>query len=137
METPQSNEHLFPIKVIASDIDELNHVNNIVYLRYVQEAAGNHWHTTVPENLSAQIIWVVRRHEIDYLKPAFLGDELTVKTWVDNFTGVTSDRHCEIWRGPELLARSRTIWVSLDAGTFRPKRIGEEIASLFFGSVKE
>lgn len=137
METRHSNYYLFPIKVVATDIDELNHVNNIVYLRYVQEAAGNHWHTVVPEELSAHIIWVVRRHEIDYLKPAFLGDELTVKTWVDNFTGVTSDRHCEILRGTEVLARSRTIWVSLDAVSFRPKRIGEEIAGLFFGSEKE
>lgn len=137
METRHSNYHLFPIKVVATDIDELNHVNNIVYLRYVQEAAGNHWHTVVPKELSAQIIWVVRRHEIDYLKPAFMGDELTVTTWVDNFTGVTSNRHCEIMRGSEVLARARTIWVSLDTVSFRPKRIGEEIAGLFFGSAKE
>ncbi|MFD2523469.1 acyl-CoA thioesterase [Emticicia soli] len=137
METQSSNYHLHPIKVVEADIDDLNHVNNIVYLRYVQEAAGSHWHTLVPEKLSAQVIWVVRRHEIDYLKPAFLGDELTVKTWVDNFTGVTSDRHCEILRGNEVLARSRTLWVSLDASTKRPKRIGEEIASLFFGNKDE
>lgn len=137
METQRSNYYLHPIKVVEGDIDDLNHVNNIVYLRYVQEAAGSHWYTVVPEELSAQVIWVVRRHEIDYLKPAFLGDELTVKTWVDNFTGVTSDRHCEILRGNELLARSRTLWVSLDANTKRPKRIGEEIAGLFFGNKDE
>lgn len=137
METQRSNYHLHPIKVIEADIDDLNHVNNIVYLRYVQEAAGRHWYTVVPEELSTKIIWVVRRHEIDYLKPAFLGDELTVKTWVDNFTGVTSDRHCEILRGNEVLARSRTLWVSLDANSKRPKRIGEEIAGLFFGNKDE
>jgi len=137
LKTQRSNYHLHPIKVVETDIDDLNHVNNIVYLRYVQEAAGSHWYTVVPEELSAQVIWVVRRHEIDYLKPAFLGDELTVKTWVDNFTGVTSDRHCEILRGNELLARSRTLWVSLDANTKRPKRIGEEIARLFFGNKDE
>lgn len=137
METQRSNYHLHPIKVIEGDIDDLNHVNNIVYLRYVQEAAGRHWYTVVPEELSTKIIWVVRRHEIDYLKPAFLGDELTVKTWVDNFTGVTSDRHCEILRGNEVLARSRTLWVSLDANSKRPKRIGEEIAGLFFGNKDE
>jgi len=137
LETQRSNYYLHPIKVVEGDIDDLNHVNNIVYLRYVQEAAGSHWYTVVPEELSAQVIWVVRRHEIDYLKPAFLGDELTVKTWVDNFTGVTSDRHCEILRGNELLARSRTLWVSLDANTKRPKRIGEEIAGLFFGNKDE
>ncbi|WP_337041680.1 acyl-CoA thioesterase [Emticicia sp. 17c] len=132
MKDQQSSSHFFPIRVVAADIDDLNHVNNIVYLRYVQEAAGSHWFTVVPAELSSQIIWVVRRHEIDYLKPAFLGDDLIVKTWVDNFTGVTSDRHCEILRGDELLARSRTLWVSLDAKTFRPKRVGENIAGLFF-----
>ncbi len=120
-----------PIKVVPEDIDELNHVNNIVYLRYVQDAASGHW-KTVPQEIATQIIWVARRHEIDYLKPAFLGDELVVKTWVDNFVGVKSIRHCEIMRGEEILARSLTHWIALDAQTFRPKRITEEIVKQFF-----
>jgi acyl-CoA thioester hydrolase len=120
-----------PIKVAPEDIDELNHVNNIVYLRYVQDAASGHW-KTVPQEIASQIIWVARRHEIDYLKPAFLGDELVVKTWVDNFVGVKSIRHCEIMRGEEVLARSLTHWIALDAQTFRPKRITEEVVQQFF-----
>lgn len=120
-----------PIKVVPEDIDELNHVNNIVYLRYVQDAASGHW-KTVPQEIASQIIWVARRHEIDYLKPAFLGDELVVKTWVDDFVGVKSIRHCEIMRGEEVLARSLTHWIALDAQTFRPKRITEEIVKQFF-----
>jgi acyl-CoA thioester hydrolase len=124
-----------PIKVVPEDIDELNHVNNIVYLRYVQDAASGHW-KTVPQEISSQIIWVARRHEIDYLKPAFLGDELVVKTWVDNFVGVKSIRHCEIMRGEEILARSLTHWIALDAQTFRPKRITEEIVKQFFPEPK-
>jgi acyl-CoA thioester hydrolase len=129
--------HIFylPIKVAAQDIDELNHVNNIVYLRYVQEAAIGHW-KTVSDEIASQIIWVARRHEIDYLKPAFLGDELVVKTWVDSFVGVKSLRHCEIMRGEKILARSVTHWISLDAQTFRPKRITEEIANQFFIDTK-
>jgi acyl-CoA thioester hydrolase len=125
--------HVFylPIKVIAADIDELNHVNNIVYLRYVQDAAIGHW-KTVPQEIASQIIWMARRHEIDYLKQAFLGDELIVKTWVDDFVGVKSIRHCEIMRGDEILARSVTHWISLDAQTFRPKRITEEVVKQFF-----
>jgi len=120
-----------PIKVVPEDIDELNHVNNIVYLRYVQDAAIGHW-KTVPQEIASQIIWVARRHEIDYLKPAFLGDDLVVKTWVDNFVGVKSIRHCEIMRGDEVLARSLTHWIALDAQTFRPKRITEEVVQQFF-----
>ncbi len=125
--------HVFylPITVASDDIDELNHVNNIVYLRYVQDAAVGHW-KTVPQEIASQIIWMARRHEIDYLKQAFLGDELVAKTWVDDFVGVKSIRHCEIMRGEEVLARSVTHWISLDAQTLRPKRITEEIVKQFF-----
>ncbi|GGD77905.1 thioesterase [Emticicia aquatilis] len=125
--------HVFylPITVAPDDIDELNHVNNIVYLRYVQDAAIGHW-KTVPQEIASQIIWMARRHEIDYLKQAFLGEELVAKTWVDDFVGVKSIRHCEIMRGEEILARSVTHWISLDAQTLRPKRITEEIVKQFF-----
>jgi acyl-CoA thioester hydrolase len=125
--------HVFylPITVAPEDIDELNHVNNIVYLRYVQDAAVGHW-KTVPHEIASQIIWMARRHEIDYLKQAFLGEELVTKTWVDDFVGVKSIRHCEIMRGDEVLARSITHWVALDAQTLRPKRITEEIVKQFF-----
>jgi acyl-CoA thioester hydrolase len=120
-----------PITVAPEDIDELNHVNNIVYLRYVQDAAVGHW-KTVPQEIASQIIWMARRHEIDYLKQAFLGEALVAKTWVDDFMGVKSIRHCEIMRGEEVLARSITHWISLDAQTLRPKRITEEIVMQFF-----
>jgi len=130
--------HVFylPITVAPEDIDELNHVNNIVYLRYVQDAAIGHW-KTVPQEIASQIIWMARRHEIDYLKQAFLGDELVAKTWVDDFVGVKSIRHCEILRGEEVLARSVTHWISLDAQTLRPKRITEEIVKQFFPESEE
>lgn len=130
--------HVFylPITVAPEDIDELNHVNNIIYLRYVQDAAIGHW-KTVPQEIASQIIWMARRHEIDYLKQAFLGDELVAKTWVDDFVGVKSIRHCEIMRGEEVLARSITHWISLDAQTLRPKRITEEIVKQFFPESEE
>lgn len=130
--------HVFylPITVAPEDIDELNHVNNIVYLRYVQDAAVGHW-KTVPQEIASQIIWMARRHEIDYLKQAFLGEELVAKTWVDDFVGVKSIRHCEIMRGEEVLARSVTHWISLDAQTLRPKRITEEIVKQFFPESEE
>lgn len=130
--------HVFylPITVAPEDIDELNHVNNIVYLRYVQDAAIGHW-KTVPHEIASQIIWMARRHEIDYLKQAFLGEELIAKTWVDDFVGVKSIRHCEIMRGEEVLACSVTHWISLDAQTLRPKRITEEIVKQFFPETEE
>lgn len=118
--------------VQSEDLDELNHVNNAVYLKYIQEAAMQHWYASVPENISDALRWVARRHEIDYLKPAFLGDELTVKTWVEAFTGVTSERHYEIARKEEIVVKARTIWVSLDAVSLRPKRFGNEVIAPFF-----
>ncbi len=124
----------YEIKILVkpADLDELNHVNNAVYLRYIQDAAMQHWYASVPKNVSDGMRWVARRHEIDYLKPAFLGDELTVKTWVEAFTAVTSERHYEVVRNKEILVKARTIWVSLDAETLRPKRFGNEVIAPFF-----
>jgi acyl-CoA thioester hydrolase len=86
----QPNLYQHQIQVEATDIDELNHVNNIVYLRYVQEVAQAHWLATASKKLQEQMSWVARRHEIDYLKQAFLGDSLLIKTWVESFSGVTT-----------------------------------------------
>ena len=121
-----------PIIVSENDIDELNHVNNTVYLKYVQDAASAHWYSLASPEISSQLYWIVRRHEIDYLKPAFLNDELIAKTWVEIFSGVTSKRHCEIYRGTELLTRSCTTWVSVDCQTLKPKRIDENITEIFY-----
>lgn len=120
------------LTVQSEDLDELNHVNNAVYLRYIQEAAMQHWYDSVPQEISDGMRWVARRHEIDYLKPAFLGDELTVKTWVEEFTAVTSERHYEIARNKEILVKALTVWVSLDAVSLRPKRFGNEVIKPFF-----
>lgn len=126
---------IYEIKIVVSskDLDELNHVNNAVYLQYIQEAAMQHWYASVSKEISDGMRWVARRHEIDYLKPAFLGDELVVRTWVAEFTAVTSERHYEIARNEEILVKARTVWVSLDAVTLRPKRFGNEVIAPFFG----
>lgn len=124
--------YLHHFTVQPEDLDELNHVNNAVYLQYIQEAGTQHWYDGITTDISDGMRWVARRHEIDYLKPAFLNDELTIKTWIEEFSGVTCKRRCEIKRGDELLAKSLTTWVSVDAVTFRPKRFGEEVSGPFF-----
>jgi acyl-CoA thioester hydrolase len=118
-----------PIQVQREDIDELGHVNNVVYLRYVQEAATAHWNALVDKELNKQVLWVVLRHEIDYLSPAFEGDELTAITWVGHTQGVKSERHVEIVnaRTNKPVIRAQTTWCMLDAGTGKPKRIEEAI----------
>lgn len=121
-------EKVFVTKRIVqqSEIDELNHVNNIVYLQWVQDVAKLHWQE-LTKNSAVNDIWVVLRHEIDYLRSAVLGDEITIKTWVGETEGVKSIRYVEILKGENVLAKATTTWCLLDGKTFRPKRIDEHI----------
>jgi acyl-CoA thioester hydrolase len=125
------NFYQYDIQVEAVDIDEQNHVNNAVYLRYIQDIAQAHWKNTATEALKSQIGWVARRHEIDYLKQAHIGDTLTLKTWIESHTGVTTIRRCEIYKGSELITKSITVWVAVNPLTFRPQRIPVELSALF------
>jgi acyl-CoA thioester hydrolase len=120
-------------RVAAKDIDGLGHVNNVVYLRYAQDAAVAHWFAAVPAEHAESIVWVVRRHEIDYLAPAFKDDELLARTWVGKATAATSERVVEIWRprDNQLVARVRSVWVPLDAETHRPQRVDESLRTYF------
>jgi acyl-CoA thioester hydrolase len=120
-------------RVATKDIDGLGHVNNVVYLRYAQDAAVAHWFAAAPAELAESIVWVVRRHEIDYLSPAFEDDELVARTWVGKATAATSERVVEIWRPKDnqLLARVRSVWVPLDVETHRPQRVNESLRTYF------
>lgn len=130
----QSNFFFHKITVSSADLDEMNHVNNIVYLKFMQEAAILHWYALASKETIDSMRWVARRHEIDYLKQAFLDDELTIKTWVSEFSAVTSHRHYEVLKGNDLIAKAITHWVALDSQTLRPKRLTSDITSLFFES---
>ena len=120
------------------DIDALGHVNNVVYLSWVQEIAEAHWLTAArPEDLES-IVWVATRHEIDYAAPAFEGDEILVRTWVESWTAVRSERRTEILRLGEdsPLARALTSWCALDAETMRPRRMPTGLSERFVRSLR-
>jgi acyl-CoA thioester hydrolase len=120
------------IKVGIDDIDALQHVNNVVYLRYVQDVAQAHWDAISSEEMKKKYSWVVVRHEIDYKSPAFLGDELIAKTWVSACEGVRSIRNVRVYNATgKLVVETKTDWCLLDAQTMRPKRIEEDIFCLF------
>lgn len=125
--------HAVSVAVEPDDIDALGHVNNIVYLRWVQDAATAHWRALAPPDAQRAIAWVVLRHEIDYRRPALPGDRLTVETWVGEAEGLTFERHTEIRRPADrrVLARARTLWCPVDAGTGRPRRVTAELRALF------
>src|SRR5664279_3035466 len=118
----------YRVAAAAADIDGLAHVNNIVYLRWVQEAAIAHWKTLSNDAINAKYVWVVIRHEIDYLHPALLHDEIMVQTWVGKNAGAKSERHTRLYNAvtAQKLAEAITTWCLLDAVTMRPKRIEED-----------
>ena len=100
-----------PIHVQEADIDELGHVNNVTYVRWVQDAAVAHWTSAAPAAEQARLFWIVLRHEIDYRQAAHLGDEIVARTWVGTATRLRFERHTEILRAQDgcLLARALTI----------------------------
>ena len=134
MSAPISNPRFhITVSVRPEDIDEMDHVNNAVYLRWVQEVAIAHWRAAATDAMQADTLWVVIRHEVDYKNPALRGDELLVETWVGGATRVTFERHTEIFRAidRQLLAKARTLWCPIDTQTRRPKRVDAAIRAQF------
>jgi len=121
------NVFILTITVSAEDIDNLQHVNNLVYLKWMDKIATTHWTHLTKNNPLPQYVWVVIRHEIDYLKQASLGDEIIVKTWVGETKGITSIRFMEFYKKDVLLVKAKTIWAMLDSKTLKPARIRENV----------
>ena len=121
------------ISVLPGDIDEQNHVNNTVYLRWVQDVATAHWRAVASAKAQESIGWVVLRHEIDYKGPATLGDEVVLRTCVGKATRLTFERFTEIRRNRDgrLLSEARTLWCPIDAQTGRPVRVSTEVRAQF------
>jgi len=121
------------VPVLQADIDEQNHVNNTVYLRWIQEVATAHWKSLASAESQSAIGWVVLRHEIDYKMPASLGDEVVLRTWVGKASRLTFERFTEIRRKIDnrLLAEGRTLWVPIDVRTGKPTRISAELRAQF------
>jgi len=124
-----SFEHSFIVK--HEEIDALEHVNNIVYLQWIQNVSALHWNHLASDTIKAQYVWVALRHEIDYISPAFLEDVIRIHTWIDETNGVKSTRIVHVYRENTLVAKSKTVWVLLDAKSKKPKRIGQDILDLF------
>jgi len=121
------------ITVEPADIDQLGHVNNVIYVRWVQDAAVAHWTSTAPAEAQAQLFWVVVRHEIDYKRPAVLGDRVVARTWVGTASRIRFERHTEIVRATDhaLLAKALTIWCPVDALTGKPAAVSAEVRVRF------
>ena len=122
-------KNVFTLKITVSskDIDTLKHVNNLVYVKWMDKIATEHYAFLTKDNPLPQYVWVVTRHEIDYLKQAILGDKITVKTWVGETNGITSIRFMNFYKENLLLVKAKTVWLMLDSKTFKPTRIREKV----------
>lgn len=121
------------ILVSESDLDDLNHVNNIKYIEWIQEISREHWQKVAGNSNVKKYVWVVRNHNITYFKSALLGEELLITTEVNHWKGAISTRHVEIKSNKtgQALVISKTEWCLLDSATLRPKRVPEELIRQF------
>ncbi len=124
----------FCLEVSASeaDIDELDHVSNLVYVRWIQEVAVAHsaavgWDMRQYRKVGA--VFVVRRHEIDYVAPVLLGQRVRLETWIETWKAASCVRRTELVRiaDGQVVARGATTWAFVGLADGRPQRIPEEI----------
>ena len=127
-----TNTFSLTITVCDRDLATMNHVNNVVYLKWVQDVATAHWNAVATELIKQKYLWVALRHEIDYLAPAFEGDTLLATTWVGETNAARTERYVVIKNSitEKIIAKAKTIWCMLDGSTLKPKRITEEVTNL-------
>jgi acyl-CoA thioester hydrolase len=130
-----SYDHSHELEVGAAAIDGNGHANNVEFVRWMQDAAVAHADgvgcTAAVRAIGAT--WVVRSHHVEYLRPAFAGDKIKVRTWVKNFRRAFSLRCYQITRVADgvVLANGQTEWVFIDATTGRPKSVPAHIQAMF------
>lgn len=122
------------ITIPDSAIDENRHVNNVVYVHWMQDIAVEHYASI--GGVEAQGIntrWIIREHKIEYLSPAFAGEEIEIKTWVENTCRVRSLRKYEFIRklDGKVLVRGETDWMFVEVKTGSPRAISNEVARVF------
>lgn len=117
-----------------SDIDELGHVSNLVYLRWVLDVAMAHTRAVgwdYPQYRALGAVFVVRRHEIDYVAQVRLGQALRAETWVDTWRPASCIRKTELLRDGQVVARAATTWAMMGLASGKPQRIPEELLARF------
>lgn len=125
--------HRVEIVVEPDAIDANAHVNNVEYVRWMQQAAIAHADAVgcTRATSEAGASWVVRSHHIEYLRPAFAGEHLTIFTWVSTVRRSSSLRKYRVVRGRDLVARGETVWVFVEAATGKPRPIPGEVSRVF------
>ncbi|WP_420322778.1 acyl-CoA thioesterase [Flagellimonas sp.] len=119
--------------VTQDDLDELNHVNNIRYVEWIQDISKKHWFQATDEATRRDLVWVVKNHNIAYHQSAKLGDTIQMQTYIEETKGAISKRVVTIKNNKTnaLLVKGITEWCLLDATTFKPKRVPAAVQQLF------
>lgn len=129
---PPANAFTHRFQVSPADIDDLGHASNVSWVRWVQDAAAAH-SLSVGLGLEAYrelgVLWVVRRHELDYLGAAFEGQAIEAVTWVHSLKGATSLRRTLLKRAEDhvVIGRATTTWVLVNAVTTKPTRVPKQL----------
>jgi acyl-CoA thioester hydrolase len=132
----ESPSYTHTVEVADGDIDELGHANNVAYVRWVQDAAVAHSEAVglgYQGYVALGGVFVIRRHEIDYLRSALRGDRLLVRTRISSVAAAQCERRTSVTResdGTEV-ARAVTTWVYVDGATGRPTRIHDDVYRAF------
>jgi len=122
------------ITIPSSAIDGNGHVNNVVYVQWMQDIALEHYASIGGiEAQGPDATWVIHKHSIEYFLPAFEGEEIEVRTWVEDLRKVRSLRMYEFVRKSDgkVLVKGETDWVFMDVKTGRPKAIPKEVEVVF------
>ena len=129
--TPEIFEQSFLVE--KRHLDEQNHVNNVQYVQWVQDIAKAHWEARASQRQNLQYFWVVIKHEINYKKQAFLGNEILIQTYVSETSHVKSIRYVIIKNAEtkKVLVEAKTTWALMDQEKKRPTKISEELKRIF------
>jgi acyl-CoA thioester hydrolase len=119
------------VAISPADIDHMGHVNNSVYLKWVQEAVIDYWQSVAPPDAVTRHLWVALKHEISYLRPTFLSDNVVAEVIAEKVEGARAYFTTVVRRGQDVLSEAKSCWCCLDAVTQRPARLAREITSRF------
>ena len=119
------------IAIEPADIDQMGHVNNAVYLKWVQDAVVDYWQSIAPPEAVAKHLWVALKHEITYLKPTFLQDNVVAEVIAERVEGARAFFRTVLRRGEDVLSEVQSCWCCLDAVTQRPARLAREVIGRF------
>ena len=117
---------------LDQDIDENGHVNNVVYLAWMQEIAIAHWRSRAPVDHQPLWAWIALRHELDYRRPLLPGETASAVTWLGARRGPRFDRYVRI-DGPDgqMCAQTHSEWCLIDSATRKPVRVPDWMEDMF------